>query len=61
MSEALKMTRIEALTRALYLGIIAATDDQEERASSLAEDLAFGMLPEEVQQAMAAALRKAGL
>lgn len=44
-------TQSEALTRALVLAILAATDDNEKRATDLADELARGLTSEQVAQA----------
>lgn len=44
-------TQSEALTRALALAILAATDTNAQRATDLAKELARGLTPAEVAQA----------
>lgn len=54
-------TPVEAFERALWLALTAVTDDQVERATHLAEQLAAGLLPEEIADAQERAKRKAGI
>ena len=51
-----KPTQAEALTRALMLAITAPTNKHAERAANLAEEIARGMSPEEVEACKTAAL-----
>lgn len=44
------MTQIEALTQALYLAIIAPTDEQYERIKALLPDLSLGLSADDVEQ-----------
>jgi len=58
------MTQNQALTHALILAIIAPDDEKAQKASDLAEQLAFGLSNDEVEQCKADALNsleKAGL
>jgi hypothetical protein len=50
------MTQLEALTQALYLGIIAPTDEQSERITKLLPDLSLGLSPDEIEQCKTDAL-----
>ena len=44
------MTQLEALTQALYLAIVAPTDEQYERIKKLLPDLSLGLSVDEVEQ-----------
>ena len=46
----LKMTQSQALTQALILALIAPDDKKAQQASELAENLAFGLSIDEVEQ-----------
>lgn len=49
-------TRTEALTNALILAITAPTDEQADRAGTLADALAVGLTPAEIEACKADAL-----
>jgi hypothetical protein len=58
------MTQTQALTQALILSIIAPNDEKAQKASDLAEQLAYGLTSDQVEQCKADALdslEKAGL
>ena len=44
------MTQSQALTKALILALIAPDDQKAEQASELAEQIAFGLTDEQVEQ-----------
>ena len=44
------MTQFQALTKALILALIAPDDHKAEQASNLAEQIAFGLTDEQVEQ-----------
>jgi hypothetical protein len=44
------MTQSQALTKALILALIAPDDQKAEQASSLAEQIAFGLTDEQVEK-----------
>jgi len=44
------MTQSQALTKALILALIAPDDHKVEQASNLAEQIAFGLTDEQVEQ-----------
>jgi hypothetical protein len=44
------MTQSQALTKALILALIAPDDHKAEQASNLAEQIAFGLTDEQVEQ-----------
>lgn len=44
------MTQIQALTQALILSIIAPDDEKSQKASDLAEQLAYGLTSDQVEQ-----------
>jgi len=50
------MTQLEALTQALYLAIVAPSDEQYERIKKLLPDLSLGLSIDEVEQCKKAAL-----
>ena len=52
----LKMTQSQALTQALILALIAPDDKKAQQASELAEQIAFGLSIDEVEQCKTAAL-----
>lgn len=52
----LKMTQSQALTQALILALIAPDDKKAKQASELAEQIAFGLSIDEVEQCKNAAL-----
>jgi len=44
------MTQIEALTQCLVLALTAPNDQKAQQASELAEQIAFGLTDEQVEQ-----------
>lgn len=54
--EGLKMTQIQALTQCLVLALTAPDDQKAEKASNLAEQLAYGLTVDQVEQCKADAL-----
>ena len=44
------MTQSQALTKALILALIAPNDQKAQQASELAEQIAFGLTDEQVEQ-----------
>jgi hypothetical protein len=52
------MTQTDALTRALVLAINAPTDEQSQRATALAAQLAAGLTAAQVEQSKATALQE---
>jgi hypothetical protein len=55
------MTDQEALTRALYLALIAPTEEQAEKATKLSERIAAGLSPIQVETAKLEASTMAGM
>jgi hypothetical protein len=55
------MTDQEALTRALYLSLIAPTEEEAEKATKLAERVAARLSPIEVETAKLEASTMAGM
>ena len=55
-SKGLKMTQSQALTQALILALTAPDDQKAQKASELAEQIAFGLSIDEVEQCKNAAL-----
>jgi hypothetical protein len=55
------MTDQEALTRALYLALIAPTEEQAEKAIKLSERIAAGLSPIQVETAKLEASTMAGM
>ena len=56
----LKMTQIQALTQCIVLALIAPDDQKAEQASNLAEQLAYGLTVDQVEQCKNQALKLAG-
>jgi hypothetical protein len=54
------MTQIEALTQCLILAITAPDDQKAQKASDLAEQIAYGLSIDEVEQCKVKALEMAG-
>ena len=54
------MTQLQALTKALVLALIAPDDQKAEQAANLAEQIAFGLSVDEVEQCKVKALEMAG-
>lgn len=54
------MKQIDALTKALILALIAPDDQKAEQASNLAEQLAYGLSIDQVEQCKNQALELAG-
>jgi hypothetical protein len=54
------MTQIDALTKALILALIAPDDQKAQKASNLAEQLAFGLSVDQVEQCKNQALELVG-
>jgi hypothetical protein len=50
------MSQIEALTQCLILALIAPNDQKAEQASELAEQIAFGLSVDQVEQCKSDAL-----
>ena len=48
--EGLKMTQLQALTQCLVLALTAPDDQKAEQASNLAEQLAYGLSIDQVEQ-----------
>jgi hypothetical protein len=48
--EGLKMTQLQALTQCLVLALTAPDDQKAEQASNLAEQLAYGLTVDQVEQ-----------
>ena len=44
------MTQIQALTQALYLAIVAPTEEQHERIKALLPDLSLGLSVDDIEQ-----------
>ncbi len=62
--EGLKMTQLQALTQCLVLALVAPDDQKAQKASDLAEQIAFGLSVDQVEQCKTDALdflEKAGL
>jgi hypothetical protein len=59
-SKGLKMTQIEALTKCLVLALIAPDDQKAQKASDLAEQLAYGLTVDQVEQCKNQALELVG-
>ena len=58
------MTQLQALTQCLVLALVAPNDQKAQQASDLAEQIAFGLSIDQVEQCKADALdflEKAGL
>lgn len=55
------MTQIDALTQCLVLALIAPDDQKAEKASNLAEQLAYGLSIDEVEHCKNKALELAGV
>jgi hypothetical protein len=51
------MTQIEALTQCLVLALVAPDDQKAEQASNLAEQLAYGLTLDQVEQCKQAAIK----
>jgi hypothetical protein len=58
--EGLKMTQIEALTQCLVLALVAPDDQKAQKASDLAEQLAYGLTVDQVEQCKNQALELVG-
>ena len=54
------MTQIEALTQCLVLALTAPDDEKAQKASELAEKIAFGLSVAQVEKCKAKALKLAG-
>ena len=54
------MTQIEALTKCLVLALIAPDDQKAQKASDLAEQLAYGLTVDQVEQCKNQALELVG-
>lgn len=56
----LKMTQLQALTQCLVLALVAPDDEKAQKASDLAEQIAYGLSLDQVEQCKAQALEMAG-
>jgi len=56
----LKMTQLQALTQCLILALIAPDDQKAQKASNLAEQLAYGLSIDQVEQCKNQALELVG-
>jgi hypothetical protein len=56
----LKMTQSQALTQCLVLALTAPDDQKAEQASNLAEQLAYGLTVDQVEQCKNQALKLVG-
>ena len=54
------MTQIEALTQCLILALTAPNDQKADQASELAEQIAYGLTLDQVEQCKVKALELAG-
>jgi hypothetical protein len=54
------MTQLQALTQCLVLALTAPDDQKAEQASNLAEQLAYGLTVDQVEQCKNQALELAG-
>ena len=48
--EGLKMTQLQALTQCLVLALVAPNDQKAQQASELAEQIAYGLTVDQVNQ-----------
>jgi len=55
-----KMTQLQALTQCLVLALVAPDDEKAQKASDLAEQIAYGLSVDQVEQCKAHALEMAG-
>ena len=56
----LAMTQIQALTQCLVLALVAPDDEKAQKASDLAEQIAYGLSVDQVEQCKVKALEMAG-
>ena len=55
-----KMTQLQALTQCLVLALVAPDDEKAQKASDLAEQIAYGLSVDQVEQCKVKALEMAG-
>ena len=55
-----KMTQLQALTQCLVLALVAPDDEKAQKASDLAEQIAYGLSVDQVEQCKVKALELAG-
>ena len=53
------MTQLQALTQCLVLALVAPDDEKAQKASDLAEQIAYGLTLDQVEQCKAQALEMA--
>ena len=51
------MTQIQALTQCLVLALVAPDDEKAQKASDLAEQIAYGLSVDQVEQCKQAAIK----
>ena len=51
------MTQIEALTQCLVLALVAPDDEKAQKASDLAEQIAYGLTLDQVEKCKQAAIK----